>query len=57
MVGDGADVLACDVRDQASVDSAVAEAISRLGGVDVDYHGAHIPPPDTRRYKGGWTST
>jgi NADH-quinone oxidoreductase subunit C len=28
-----------------------------LGGVDVDYIGAHIPPPDTRRYKGGWTST
>jgi NADH-quinone oxidoreductase subunit C len=28
-----------------------------LGGVDVDYIDAHIPPPDTRRYKGGWTST
>jgi NADH-quinone oxidoreductase subunit C len=28
-----------------------------LGGVDVGYIGAHIPPPDTRRYKGGWTST
>ena len=28
-----------------------------LGGVDVEYIGAHIPPPDTRRYKGGWTST
>ncbi|HEY2958563.1 MAG TPA: NADH-quinone oxidoreductase subunit C [Actinomycetota bacterium] len=28
-----------------------------LGGVDVDYIGAHVPPPDTRRYKGGWTST
>jgi NADH-quinone oxidoreductase subunit C len=27
-----------------------------LGGVDVEYKGAHIPPPDTRRYKGGWTS-
>jgi NAD(P)-dependent dehydrogenase (short-subunit alcohol dehydrogenase family) len=32
----GDDVIACDVRDQASVDGAVAEAISRLGGgVDV----------------------
>jgi NAD(P)-dependent dehydrogenase (short-subunit alcohol dehydrogenase family) len=29
------DVLACDVRDQASVDRAVAEAIERLGGLDV----------------------
>jgi NADH-quinone oxidoreductase subunit C len=28
-----------------------------LGGVDVTYEGAHVPPPDTRRYKGGWTST
>jgi NADH-quinone oxidoreductase subunit C len=28
-----------------------------LGGVDVEYIGAHVPPPDTRRYKGGWTST
>jgi NADH-quinone oxidoreductase subunit C len=28
-----------------------------LGGVDVQYRGAHVPAPDTRRYKGGWTST
>ncbi len=28
-----------------------------LGGVDVEYIGAHIPPPDRRSYKGGWTST
>jgi len=28
-----------------------------LGGVDVHYEGAHVPPPDTRRYRGGWTST
>jgi NAD(P)-dependent dehydrogenase (short-subunit alcohol dehydrogenase family) len=33
--GDDADVLACDVRDQAAVDTAVAEAIQRLGGLDV----------------------
>jgi hypothetical protein len=25
--------------------------------VDVEYIDAHIPSPDTRRYKGGWTST
>jgi NADH-quinone oxidoreductase subunit C len=28
-----------------------------LGGVDVDYIDAHVPPPDKRRYRGGWTST
>ena len=28
-----------------------------LGGVNVTYEGAHVPPPDTRRYRGGWTST
>jgi NADH-quinone oxidoreductase subunit C len=28
-----------------------------LGGVDVEYRGAHIGAPDTRRYEGGWTST
>ncbi len=28
-----------------------------LGGVDVQYRDAHVPSPDTRRYKGGWTST
>lgn len=28
----GEDVLACDVRDQAAVDAAVAEAVERLGG-------------------------
>lgn len=33
--GDGGDILACDVRDQASVDTAVTEAIARLGGLDV----------------------
>jgi NAD(P)-dependent dehydrogenase (short-subunit alcohol dehydrogenase family) len=29
------DVIACDVRDQASVDSAVSAAIEKLGGLDV----------------------
>jgi NADH-quinone oxidoreductase subunit C len=27
-----------------------------LGGVEVDYNGVHITPPETRSYKGGWTS-
>lgn len=27
-----------------------------LGGVNVGYIGAHVPPPDERRYRGGWTS-
>jgi NAD(P)-dependent dehydrogenase (short-subunit alcohol dehydrogenase family) len=30
----GADVLACDVTDQVSVDAAVATAVERLGGLD-----------------------
>lgn len=34
--GDGAgSVLACDVRDQESVDAAIAGALERLGGLDV----------------------
>jgi NAD(P)-dependent dehydrogenase (short-subunit alcohol dehydrogenase family) len=38
-------VLACDVRDQASVDSAVAEAIEQLGGLDVVINNAGIGLP------------
>jgi NAD(P)-dependent dehydrogenase (short-subunit alcohol dehydrogenase family) len=53
--GDGGDVIACDVRDQAAVDSAVAEAIARLGGLDVLINNAGLgnpqsaaePPDDT----------
>jgi NAD(P)-dependent dehydrogenase (short-subunit alcohol dehydrogenase family) len=44
---DGADVLACDVRDQESVDSAVAEAIERLGGLDVLINNAGLGNPQS----------
>jgi NAD(P)-dependent dehydrogenase (short-subunit alcohol dehydrogenase family) len=41
------DVLACDVRDQAAVDAAVAEAIERLGGLDVLINCAGIGRPQS----------
>ena len=43
----GDDVLACDVRDQASVDTAVAAAIERLGGVDVLINCAGVGLPQS----------
>jgi NAD(P)-dependent dehydrogenase (short-subunit alcohol dehydrogenase family) len=51
----GEDILACDVRDHALVDAAVAEAVRRLGGLDVLINNAGIgtpqgagAPPDDR---------
>jgi NAD(P)-dependent dehydrogenase (short-subunit alcohol dehydrogenase family) len=41
------DVIACDVRDQGSVDAAVAEATERLGGLDVLINNAGIGTPQS----------
>ena len=55
----GADVLACDVRDQARSTRAVAEAIERLGGLDVLINNAGLGAPQSagkrarRRRAGG----
>lgn len=41
------DVLACDVRDQASVDDAVHAAIAQLGGLDVLINCAGLATPQS----------
>jgi NAD(P)-dependent dehydrogenase (short-subunit alcohol dehydrogenase family) len=41
------DVIACDVRDQASVDAGIAEAIARLDGLDVLINSAGVGDPQS----------
>jgi NAD(P)-dependent dehydrogenase (short-subunit alcohol dehydrogenase family) len=43
----GRDILACDVRDQAVVDRAVAEAVRMLGGLDVLINNAGLGLPQS----------
>jgi NAD(P)-dependent dehydrogenase (short-subunit alcohol dehydrogenase family) len=43
----GEDVLACDVRDQTSVDAAVGAALDRLGGLDALINAAGIGLPQS----------
>jgi NAD(P)-dependent dehydrogenase (short-subunit alcohol dehydrogenase family) len=43
----GVDVDECDVRDQASVDAAVAAAVERLGGLDVLINCAGLGTPQS----------
>jgi NAD(P)-dependent dehydrogenase (short-subunit alcohol dehydrogenase family) len=49
----GADIIACNVRDQASVDTAVATAIERLGGLDVLINSAGIGDPQSAAERPG----
>jgi NAD(P)-dependent dehydrogenase (short-subunit alcohol dehydrogenase family) len=44
---EGKDLIQCDVSDQASVDRAVAEAVERLGGLDVVVNCAGIGIPQS----------
>ncbi len=47
----GEDLIACDVTDQASVDTAVAEAVERLGGVDALINSAGIGIPQSATHR------
>ena len=47
------EVIACDVRDQASVDAAVAEVIERLGGLDVLINSAGVGDPQSAAERPG----
>lgn len=43
----GENVIACDVRDQASVDAAVGQAISTMGGLDLLINSAGVGDPQS----------
>lgn len=43
--GNGALAIACDVTDEESCKSAIAEAASRLGGIDALVYATGIGPP------------
>jgi NAD(P)-dependent dehydrogenase (short-subunit alcohol dehydrogenase family) len=45
--GETGDLIACDVTDQSSVDSAVAAAVERLGGLDVLINCAGVGDPQS----------
>jgi NAD(P)-dependent dehydrogenase (short-subunit alcohol dehydrogenase family) len=47
------DLLACDVHDQASVDTAVAQAIELLGGLDVLINSAGVGDPQSAAERPG----
>lgn len=49
----GQDIIGCDVRDQASVDAATAQAIEQLGGVDVLINCAGIGDPQSAAARPG----
>jgi NAD(P)-dependent dehydrogenase (short-subunit alcohol dehydrogenase family) len=44
---DGPDLIRCDVRDQASVDAAIANAVSQLDGLDVLINCAGLATPQS----------
>jgi NAD(P)-dependent dehydrogenase (short-subunit alcohol dehydrogenase family) len=49
----GNDLIKCDVRDQGSVDAAVASAIERLGGLDVLINCAGVGDPQSAAERPG----
>lgn len=53
----GEDVLACDVTDQAAVDTAVETAIGRLGGLDALINSAGIGLPQSAAERPGDDAT
>ena len=52
-VNSGEGILECDVRDQASVDAAVAQALQELGGLDVLINSAGVGDPQSAAARPG----